>query len=215
MAGVFRDVDGTVQVAVVLDDDPARDELLWQGRYLFFHPDEIELRGGVGGGAPDDRERSADRSYRQRPPARRRLRGGGGPAAHGLDRCPTVCGWPTSGYAACTWPTSSSTATTPWSWWTPSPSGRPRARWRAIEPQPIPATDAVVDAHTMGPDVVLATLARLGAEVNRIRVVGCQPATLEEGVRLHRWPRRWRAPSISASSSLPTLSNRPGKGKGT
>ncbi len=51
VAGVFRDVDGTVQVAVVLDDDPARDELLWQGRYLFFHPDEIELRGDLGEGA--------------------------------------------------------------------------------------------------------------------------------------------------------------------
>ena len=45
VAGVFRDVDGTVQVAVVLDDDPAREELFWQGRYLFFHPDEMELRG--------------------------------------------------------------------------------------------------------------------------------------------------------------------------
>ena len=48
VAGVFRDVDGTVQVAVVLDDDPGRDELLWQGRYLFFHPDEIELRDAAG-----------------------------------------------------------------------------------------------------------------------------------------------------------------------
>ena len=53
-----------------------------------------------------------------------------------------------------------------------------------IEPEPVPATDAVVDAHTMGPDVVLATLARLGGEVDRIRVVGCQPATLEEGIGL-------------------------------
>ncbi len=46
VAGVFRDVDGTVQVAVILDDDPARDELLWQGRFLFFHPDEVEPRVG-------------------------------------------------------------------------------------------------------------------------------------------------------------------------
>ena len=44
VAGVFRDVDGTVQVAVILDDDPAREELLWQGRFLFFHPDEVEPR---------------------------------------------------------------------------------------------------------------------------------------------------------------------------
>lgn len=42
VAGVFRDVDGTEQVAVTIDDDPATAELQWQGRYLFFHPDEVE-----------------------------------------------------------------------------------------------------------------------------------------------------------------------------
>lgn len=42
----------------------------------------------------------------------------------------------------------------------------------------------VVDAHSMSPDVVLATLARLGGGVERIYVVGCQPATLEEGMGL-------------------------------
>jgi hypothetical protein len=41
VAGVFQDVDGNRQIAVTLDDDPARDELLWQRRYLYFHPDEI------------------------------------------------------------------------------------------------------------------------------------------------------------------------------
>ncbi len=53
-----------------------------------------------------------------------------------------------------------------------------------MEPDPIAATDAVIDAHTMGPDVVLSTLARLGGAVDRIRVVGCQPATMEEGFGL-------------------------------
>ena len=52
VAGVFRDVDGTVQLAVVLDDDPAREELVWQGRYLFFHPYEIEPREKTGEVAP-------------------------------------------------------------------------------------------------------------------------------------------------------------------
>jgi hypothetical protein len=42
VAGVFKDVDGTEQVAVSLDDDPATTELAWQGRYLFFHPDEVQ-----------------------------------------------------------------------------------------------------------------------------------------------------------------------------
>jgi hypothetical protein len=41
VAGVFQDVDGTTHVAVTVDDDPATSELAWQGRYLFFHPDEV------------------------------------------------------------------------------------------------------------------------------------------------------------------------------
>jgi hypothetical protein len=41
VAGVFQDVDGSQHVAVTVDEDPATDELLWQGRYLYFHPDEI------------------------------------------------------------------------------------------------------------------------------------------------------------------------------
>ncbi len=39
---------------------------------------------------------------------------------------------------------------------------------------PVPA----VDAHTMSPDVVLATLSRLGGSVERVRILGCQPADL-------------------------------------
>ena len=45
VAGVFRDVDGNVHVAVTVDDDPATDALAWQGRYLYFHPDEVEPLG--------------------------------------------------------------------------------------------------------------------------------------------------------------------------
>jgi hypothetical protein len=41
VAGVFTDVDGAQHVAVTVDDDPATEELMWQGRYLFFHPDEV------------------------------------------------------------------------------------------------------------------------------------------------------------------------------
>ena len=40
--GVFRDVDGELHVAVTVDDDPAAEELAWQGRYLYFRPDEVE-----------------------------------------------------------------------------------------------------------------------------------------------------------------------------
>jgi hypothetical protein len=41
VAGVFTDVDGDQHVAVTVDDDPATEELMWQGRFLFFHPDEV------------------------------------------------------------------------------------------------------------------------------------------------------------------------------
>ena len=41
--GVFNDVDGDKHVAVALDDDPASDMFEWQGRFLYFHPDEIEV----------------------------------------------------------------------------------------------------------------------------------------------------------------------------
>ena len=36
----------------------------------------------------------------------------------------------------------------------------------------------------MSPDVVLATLARLGGSVGRVVIVGCQPADLREGMGL-------------------------------
>jgi hydrogenase maturation protease len=42
----------------------------------------------------------------------------------------------------------------------------------------------VVDAHTMDPEVVLNTLARLGGSVEKIFIVGCQPADLQEGMGL-------------------------------
>ena len=42
VAGVFRDVEDNEYVAVTLEDDPASAELEWQGRYLYFYPDELE-----------------------------------------------------------------------------------------------------------------------------------------------------------------------------
>jgi len=40
--GVFSDVDGDHHVAVTLDDDPAAELHQWYGRYMYFHPDEVE-----------------------------------------------------------------------------------------------------------------------------------------------------------------------------
>ncbi|MDQ6614641.1 MAG: hydrogenase maturation protease [Actinomycetota bacterium] len=42
----------------------------------------------------------------------------------------------------------------------------------------------VMDAHIMSPQMVLTTLAHLGGSVGRVLVVGCQPATVAEGMGL-------------------------------
>jgi hydrogenase maturation protease len=68
------------------------------------------------------------------------------------------------------------------------PMGQPPGTLAVIEPELDDGTATgsapVVDAHTMSPDVVLATLARLGGSVRRIRIVGCQPADLRDGMGL-------------------------------
>ncbi|HWC36231.1 MAG TPA: hydrogenase maturation protease [Mycobacteriales bacterium] len=49
-------------------------------------------------------------------------------------------------------------------------------------------SSAPVDPHAMGPDAVLALLARLtasaGAAVDTVYVVGCEPASLDDGIGL-------------------------------
>lgn len=41
-----------------------------------------------------------------------------------------------------------------------------------------------LDAHSMSPDVVLATLHRLGGHIDRMFVVGCRPEVIEERMEL-------------------------------
>ena len=43
--GVFSDVDGDQHVAVSVDDDPAGELHIAHGRFLYFHPDEVEPVG--------------------------------------------------------------------------------------------------------------------------------------------------------------------------
>jgi hydrogenase maturation protease len=70
------------------------------------------------------------------------------------------------------------------------PMGDPPGTLAVIEPE-VDSTGAgsdasipAVDAHTMSPEVVLATLSRLGGSVACIRIVGCQPANLQDGMGL-------------------------------
>ena len=55
-----------------------------------------------------------------------------------------------------------------------------------IEPDPDadPATAAMLDAHSMNPDAVLAMVGILGGEIGRIRVVACEPAEITERIGL-------------------------------
>ncbi|MGC5038739.1 hypothetical protein ACPXCS_32445 [Streptomyces sp. DT190] len=45
VAAVFHDVDGSVHLAVTLDDDPAAELHTWYGRFHYFRPDELEPLG--------------------------------------------------------------------------------------------------------------------------------------------------------------------------
>jgi hydrogenase maturation protease len=68
------------------------------------------------------------------------------------------------------------------------PMGEPPGTLVIMEPErersPAAPEPPIIDAHTMSPTVVLSTLSRLGGRVARCYVLGCQPATLEEGMGL-------------------------------
>ncbi|WP_435281399.1 hypothetical protein [Streptomyces koelreuteriae] len=52
VAAVFHDVDGSVHLAVTLDDDPAAELHTWYGRFHYFRPDELEPLAPAG--TPDE-----------------------------------------------------------------------------------------------------------------------------------------------------------------
>jgi len=63
--------------------------------------------------------------------------------------------------------------------------GRPGTLY-AIEPDPNAGDGetAVADAHTLTPDAVLAWIRHIGGAPERVIVVGCEPATVEESMGL-------------------------------
>ena len=69
------------------------------------------------------------------------------------------------------------------------PMDEPAGTVVVMEPDPpSPATEGlggpVLEAHSMDPVVVLDLLAGLGGTVGRVLVVGCAPASLDEGIGL-------------------------------
>lgn len=62
VAAVFHDVDGSVHLAVTLDDDPASELHTWYGRFHYFRPDELEpLEPTPNTSAPSESPRSKGR----------------------------------------------------------------------------------------------------------------------------------------------------------
>jgi len=66
-----------------------------------------------------------------------------------------------------------------------TPRGRPPGTLYVIEPEAETVADSQpFDAHSLNPEAVLATMKTLGGRVDRVLVVGCEPATVEEGIGL-------------------------------
>jgi hydrogenase maturation protease len=55
-----------------------------------------------------------------------------------------------------------------------------------VEPDPasLPAGAAMVNAHDLAPEAVLALVPALGGRLGRVTVVGCEPASLADGIGL-------------------------------
>ena len=179
---MLHDVDGEVHVAVSVDGDPAAELQVAHGRFRYFHPDEIEVRAvnkvlvaGVGnvflsddgfgvevarrltGRALPDGVEVADVGIRGMHLAYRLLDG-----YRALVLVDTVAARPRPRHAL---------------------PARTRPGRAARERRPF-------DAHGMDPGALLGMLDGLargvGVErpVERVLVVGCEPASVDEGIGL-------------------------------
>ncbi|WP_317441474.1 hypothetical protein [Streptomyces collinus] len=71
VAAVFHDVDGSVHLAVTVDDDPAAELHGWYGRFHYFRPDEVEPLAPADAGPADPDPTPRPRSPRPTSPAER------------------------------------------------------------------------------------------------------------------------------------------------
>lgn len=55
---------------------------------------------------------------------------------------------------------------------------------RVLQPDPARQGAPPLDAHQMDPQSVLEMVAEMGGAIGEVLVVGCQPATLDEGIGL-------------------------------
>ena len=68
-----------------------------------------------------------------------------------------------------------------------SPRGGAPGTVYLIEPDLDRVDAASADAHAMNPDTIFASLRALGGKPGRVLVVGCEPASVEEGMGLSTW----------------------------
>ncbi|MEU4037538.1 hypothetical protein [Streptomyces collinus] len=71
VAAVFHDVDGSVHLAVTVDDDPAAELHGWYGRFHYFRPDEVAPLAPADAGPADPDPTPRPRSPRPTSPAER------------------------------------------------------------------------------------------------------------------------------------------------
>ncbi|HEY0518804.1 MAG TPA: hydrogenase maturation protease [Ilumatobacteraceae bacterium] len=179
--GVFNDVDGDQHVAVALDDDPASDMFEWQGRYLYFHPDEIEvlapakslrvLVAGIGNiFLGDDGFGVEVVKYIDIDELPANVRDGTTVSDFGI-RGVHLAYELLDGYDALVLVDAMPLAEQP-------------GTVVVFEPDIDAISATGMDAHSMSPATVLGHLAGLGGSVPRVFIVGCQPSSVEEGIGL-------------------------------
>jgi len=212
VAGVYRDPEGQAQVGVVLDGslaDPAGGSYQ---RPFFFHPDEIEVLGPPGPAdstrpARQVQERAATRRVLVAgvgnvflsddgfgPEVARRLEGASGSGGAlvlppGVEVADVGIAGVHLAYELLDPPDLTILVDT-------AKRGGPPGTLYVIEPDPPgqraahrrgaggEEPDPAADAHAMDPEAVLALVGQLGGTPPPMVVVGCEPASLEEGMGL-------------------------------
>ena len=174
---VDEDMEGSLQLAVVVEDDPGRDlgELRQPGHRFFFSPDEVEplagqpepaarvLVAGIGNLFMVDDDFGVEVARRL---AERELPAGvevGDFGIRGIDLMYALG----EGYDAAVFVDA-------------VPRGEPPGTLSVIEPDPEDG-GATIDAHGMDPVKVLALARQVGSAPERILIVGCEPAVRMTG----------------------------------
>ena len=179
---VVQSMEGAVQLAVTVEDDPGRDmgEDRQMGHRFFFAPDEVEpldspepetarlriLVAGIGNVFMGDDAFGVEvvgRLARSKLPAGVVVQDFG---IRGMDLAYALAGYDVAVFVDA------------------MPRGGPPGTLYLLKPE-LDEEDAVPDAHGMDPVTVLALARELGEPVPRVLVVGCEPAevlTLEDDV---------------------------------